>query len=174
MKRNDDWGFPRWRHYGVEQEAVKVRTCDHAGCGQAGEYRAPKAPNSDDKWFFCLDHVTEYNKGWDYFAGLSPEEAYTRAQAEERQNGYKKSSHWGWGAEGDPDATSRVERAAFRTLGLETTATPEEIKAAYRTLAKQHHPDRNIGVADAVAKFQSVQQAYEILSARPAASAQKA
>jgi hypothetical protein len=166
MKRNDDWGFPRWRHYGVEKEPVKVRTCDHAGCSQPGEYRAPKAPNSDEKWFFCLDHVTEYNKGWDYFAGLSPEEAYERARAEERMNSYQKSGHWNWGAEGDPDGTTRAERAAFKTLGLETSASAEEIKAAYRALAKQFHPDRNAGDPNAVPKFQSIQQAYEILSAR--------
>ncbi len=165
-KRSDDWGFPRWRNYGVDKEPVAVRLCDHAGCGAPGDYRAPKAPNSDEKWFFCLEHVAEYNKGWDYFAGLSPEEAYARARAEERANSYQKSGHWDWGAAGDPDATTRAERAAFRTLGLETTASNEEIKAAYRTLAKEYHPDRNLGDPDAVPKFQSIQRAYEILGAR--------
>lgn len=48
----------------------------------------------------------------------------------------------------------------YRTLGVEKTATPEEIKRAYRKLASQHHPDRGGDTA----KFQQIQSAYDVLS----------
>jgi curved DNA-binding protein len=48
----------------------------------------------------------------------------------------------------------------YDTLGLQMGAAPEEIKAAYRKLAKQHHPDSGGDVS----KFQEVSNAYETLS----------
>ena len=51
-----------------------MRLCDRHGCTQAGTHPAPKAPNKPDCWMFCLSHATEYNRGWDYFQGLSAEE----------------------------------------------------------------------------------------------------
>ena len=52
----------------------------------------------------------------------------------------------------------------YDTLGVARTATPEEIKKAYRKLAAKHHPDRNPGDKDAEAKFKEVSAAYETLS----------
>lgn len=52
----------------------------------------------------------------------------------------------------------------YTVLGVSRTATVEEIKKAYRTLAKQYHPDRNPGDKDAEAKFKEVQEAYDTLS----------
>ena len=49
----------------------------------------------------------------------------------------------------------------YKTLGVEKTATDEEIKKAYRKLAKEHHPDANGGDDS---KFKEVTEAYEILS----------
>jgi hypothetical protein len=167
FRRNDDWGFPRWRQYGAEQEAVQVKLCEHDGCTQPGDFKAPKSPHTEEKWLFCAEHVAEYNKNWDYFAGLSPEEAYARAQEEARNTrGYEYARTWSDGGTGDGETTTRAERGAFRALGLETDATPEQIKTAYRTLAKQYHPDRNVNDKDAVSKFHAVQQAYEILTAK--------
>ena len=77
--RSADWGFPRWRGYGTERETVKVRLCDRHGCTLPGDCPAPKAPNSPERWWFCPDHAGEYNRHWDYFAGLSAEEAAARA-----------------------------------------------------------------------------------------------
>ena len=48
----------------------------------------------------------------------------------------------------------------YETLGVPKTATPEEIKRAYRKLASQHHPDKGGDTA----KFQQVEEAYRVLS----------
>jgi molecular chaperone DnaJ len=52
----------------------------------------------------------------------------------------------------------------YDTLGVAKNASPDEIKKAYRKLARQHHPDRNPGDASAEAKFKEVQAAYDVLS----------
>lgn len=51
----------------------------------------------------------------------------------------------------------------YAILGVGRTASADEIKRAYRKLAKQHHPDRNPGNASAERKFKEVQQAYSVL-----------
>lgn len=59
--------------------------CHWPGCEEAGEFRAPGARPSgfdgpgDYRWF-CLDHVREFNAGYDYFDGMGPEEIL-RAQS---------------------------------------------------------------------------------------------
>jgi DnaJ-class molecular chaperone len=52
---------------------------------------------------------------------------------------------------------------SFAVLGVERTATPEQIKAAYRKLAMTYHPDRNPGDKAAEAKFKEINAAYEDL-----------
>jgi molecular chaperone DnaJ len=52
----------------------------------------------------------------------------------------------------------------YETLGVSRSATPEEIKKAYRTLALKHHPDRNPGDRNAEEKFKELAGAYEVLS----------
>lgn len=48
-------------------------------------------------------------------------------------------------------------------LGISENASPDEIKRAYRKLAKQYHPDKNPGDQEAVEKFKKIQEAYEVL-----------
>jgi molecular chaperone DnaJ len=52
----------------------------------------------------------------------------------------------------------------YEILGVSRTATSEEIKKAYRRLAREFHPDANPGDTTAEAQFKSVSHAYEILS----------
>ncbi len=52
----------------------------------------------------------------------------------------------------------------YQVLGLDRTATPEEIKKAYRKLARKHHPDLNPNSAEAKKKFQEINEANEVLS----------
>ena len=164
QKRSDDWGFPRWRPYVSKgREAARVRLCDREGCDNVGDRPAPKAPNSPERWMFCEAHAAEYNKGWDYFAGLSAEEAARRAANEEAgASAFRKSAHYQWAGPGD-GSRSRDEMRALDALGLDSDADMAAVKTAYRQLAKQFHPDVNRDDEEAAKRFQQVQASYEVL-----------
>lgn len=52
----------------------------------------------------------------------------------------------------------------YETLGVDRGASEKDIRAAYRRLARQHHPDVNRGDASAEAKFKEINEAYQVLS----------
>lgn len=160
--RNLDWGFPRWRDYGVGSAAVRVRVCDRDGCDLPGDRPAPKAPNRPERWYFCEAHAAEYNRNWNYFEGLSAEDAKAREADAAGETGFTRARHWGWGGAGD-GSRSRAERDALRALDLDGDADPAAVKAAYRRLAKANHPDVAPNDAEAARRFQAVQAAYEVL-----------
>jgi curved DNA-binding protein len=56
------------------------------------------------------------------------------------------------------------DRDYYEVLGVSKGATPDQIKKAYRSLARKHHPDVNPGDKKAEALFKEVQKAYDILS----------
>jgi hypothetical protein len=66
----------------VERES-SVRPCDHMGCPAPGDHRAPKGRDrANEYWYFCLNHVSDYNRRWNYFSGMSASE-YAEYQARE-------------------------------------------------------------------------------------------
>ena len=52
----------------------------------------------------------------------------------------------------------------YRSLGVQPGATAEELKKAYRGLAKKYHPDLHPGDKEAEARFKEINEAYETLS----------
>lgn len=162
QSRSNDWGFPRWRSYGKSREAARVRLCDRTGCDAVGDRPAPKAPNKPDRWMFCEAHAAEYNKNWDYFAGLSAEDA-KREQAEaDAGSAFRASAHYEWAGPGDGSRT-RDEMKALDVLEVEVDADFAAVKAAYRRLAKENHPDVNQKDEQAAKRFQQIQAAYDVL-----------
>ncbi|WP_405143578.1 molecular chaperone DnaJ [Sphaerisporangium sp. NBC_01403] len=57
-----------------------------------------------------------------------------------------------------------LEKDYYAVLGVSKTATAEEIKKAYRRLARKYHPDANQGNTETEAKFKQVSEAYDVLS----------
>jgi hypothetical protein len=161
--RSNDWGFPRWRGYGSTREAAQVRLCDRYGCAEPGDRPAPKAPNKPERWYFCERHAAEYNRNWNYFQGLTPEEVAAREAEEQRDaEAFGQAKHYGWGGSGD-GSRSREEMRALELLEVEVDAPFDDVKLAYRRLAKASHPDMAGDDPEAAKRFQTVQAAYEVL-----------
>lgn len=164
---------------------VKLRGCDCPGCGSPGDYRAPKSRDQLDQYYwFCLDHVREYNKQWDYFAGMSVadiENHVRRATVWERPTWPMGGSRareqsirdqvfnefFGEGPEAPPQQPSqampKAERDALNMLELAPPVSFTEIKAQYRILVKRHHPDANAGSAESEELFKNINQAFTVL-----------
>src|SRR3954470_17121108 len=51
----------------------------------------------------------------------------------------------------------------YKVLGVERKASQDEIKKAYRKLARQYHPDKNPGDAKAEERFKQISQAHDVL-----------
>lgn len=163
MRKTKASTFPRWNGYDSQRDPIQVRMCDYDGCDNKGEFPAPKSPDSKDKWQFCEAHITDFNKNWNYFEGLSKDEALKRAKEEMRAaRGYASSS--GAYDMGDETYGKDGRRTdALIILDLDDDATQAEIKTAYRRMAKLYHPDTNLGDSNAAIKFQQVITAYEVL-----------
>ena len=97
--------------------APHQRVCETPGCRLAGEYRAPRARDrlNEYRWF-CLEHVREYNKKWDYYAGLGAEqiEAHIRADTTWRR------PVWPLGA---PDKSAKANKPRRETCNRRTMET---------------------------------------------------
>ena len=52
----------------------------------------------------------------------------------------------------------------YKTLGVEKTATEEDVRKAYKKLAKKHHPDLNPGDKEAEDRFKDISAAYSLLN----------
>src|ERR1700761_4156304 len=57
-----------------------------------------------------------------------------------------------------------MQRDYYEVLGVARGCGEEELKSAFRKLAKEHHPDRNGGCEEAAGRFKEINEAYSILS----------
>ena len=174
--------------------AARARACDHAGCADAGEHRAPKSrERANDFWYFCQAHAAEYNRRWNYFAGMSAEEYDAHLRAEEAghrptwtfrgskrdrlsaamrnfQGGRRADPHGLFG-KGEAQGAraprvrelTRLQILAFEVLLLNETADAAAVRASYAELVKRYHPDSNGGDRGAEAQLTRVIRAYQAL-----------
>ena len=181
------------RHSELEQPRAggpaTSRLCDHSGCTAEGLYRAPKSRDRlNDYFVFCLDHVRDYNRTWDYYRGMSQEqiEAHIRFDTvwqrpswplgDFRINGRRDpldAIRDGLGFFGERCEEKRAahqewtprsaEEKALSMLGLRPPTVYAEIKARYKELVKRLHPDANGGDKGAEEQLKLVNQAYSTL-----------
>lgn len=164
---------------------VRLRLCDHPDCGQAGEYRAPKSREKlSDYYYFCLDHVRQYNRAWDYFEGLSPEEieSYIRAatvweretwplgqRGPQEQHLREKALRDVFGDASCAEESAALpplpiaERHALAILELEPPVDFAAVKVKYHALVKKHHPDVRGATRDSGEKFKDISIAFATL-----------
>jgi hypothetical protein len=167
------------------------RACDHLGCVRAGRHRAPKGRDqANEYWHFCLEHAAEYNRRWDYFAGMSETELDSfrkRAEAGHRPTWTFKASRldrvaaamrdFQAGRRADPFGLfrkaapqqprvrrlSRLQLLALETLALDERADASHIRTRYKELVKRYHPDVNGGDRSAEHQLQRVIRAYQTM-----------
>jgi hypothetical protein len=166
--------------------------CEWAGCEGAGVHKAPKGRGHDGEYhLFCMEHVRQYNKAYNYFSGMKDEDVIgyqksavtghrptwkmganpwmQKPDEDEHKSSYTFTDTFGlFGGMGDDPATPRrtvrnAERRALVALSLDETATAEEIKVRYKQLVKRLHPDANGGRREQEDKLREVIQAYSYL-----------
>ena len=164
------------------------RKCEHPGCEEPGQYRAPKSPDHLDEYlWFCKDHVREYNLKWNFFNGTTEEEMEAQMEKdrvwERETKPFKKSEEqraWARLGVDDPHqvlgdnatqnrgkgtgSTRRLpptERKALDILEARDHWTKTEIRKQYKSLVKDLHPDMNGGNRDDEDRLQEVVWAWD-------------
>ena len=173
-------------------EKTYIRECDKIDCKQKGEFRAPKSrKNLNEYYFFCLDHVKEYNKSWDFYRGLTVNQI---------ENSMREDTIWNrpsWPLKGNPykvieqinnlyddkindlnlnyDSSdffknkifnkrfTTEENKALSILNIKLPVTLEKIKKNYKKLVKIFHPDVNGNNKNAEEKFKEINKSYKII-----------
>jgi DnaJ-domain-containing protein 1 len=156
--------------------------CDHPECLQEGEFPAPRSRNNlREYYYFCLDHIREYNAKWDFFSGYSQDQLYEQMRKdtawerptwnsgislkmEQRLKDFVR--RWTNDTKSYQAAAKKVmspEAQALETLGLPANADSKTIKRRYRELVKRYHPDKNPDNPKAVERFRVIAQAYSAL-----------
>jgi DnaJ-domain-containing protein 1 len=180
--------FPRPRANAPDPDAPGC-LCEMPGCAAAGGYRAPKSRDSlNDYWWFCLDHVRDYNARWDFYKGMTPGQIEAQLRLD---TGWQRPT-WPLGRLGgrmldadaledtldllgarhgrraaSPHAAAPAElREPLVTLGLDWPTTIETVKTRYKALAKLHHPDANGGDRSAEERLKLINLAYAALRTR--------
>ena len=173
-------------------EKHEPKICDHINCNELGKYKAPRSrSNLKEYYFFCLKHVSEYNKSWDFYRGLSVDQI---------EISMRKDAVWdrpSWPLKGDPnkiidqikefqnddytlfekDKETRIffknrlidhqlsdaENKSIIILDLELPLSVDKIKKKYKKLVKIFHPDVNANNKEAEKKFREITEAYKLL-----------
>ena len=186
MRRNQ-----RYRAFDPDP-AAPDQPCDMPGCAEPAGYRAPRSRQMLNQYFwFCLDHVREYNAHWDFYKGMTPGqiEAHLRADVSWNRPSWRLGHLGGSGGFDeeqvlDPigllrgNAEARVRgrtrareadqrpealREPLDTLGLGWPVSLAELKSRYKHLARENHPDANNGDRAAEERLKTINVAYTAL-----------
>ena len=167
----------------------KARQCDIVGCHDHGDYRAPKDRDLKEYYHFCKAHVTDYNRAWNFFEGMSdsavqdhiydslfghrPTWKYTghtdlEEELRRQASGFRGKVHAEREKKKEEKRNRKIakdtpEGEALDIMGLSPPITLDEIKAAYKELAKKYHPDRNPDNPEAEEKLKDINMAYTLL-----------
>jgi hypothetical protein len=165
--------------------------CEWPGCEKPGKHKAPKGRAAPGQFHsYCLAHVQEYNKTYNYFSGLGDSDVTSYEQASRTGHrptwklGQNAHAHAGstrgfarrikdplelFGADAKPAQKKlgrnlrKNEHEALITLGLDDAATPEQAKQQYKLLVKRLHPDANQGSRANEETLKAVIKAYDTL-----------
>jgi len=162
--------------------------CYIKDCKEPGEHKAPKSKAAlhDYEWY-CLEHVRERNRKWDYFSGMNRDEieefmrdALTGHRPTWSREGnasrYWDALHEALDAFFESESVARKKyakatihlnartREALATFNLDYPYDAKTLKVVYRALAKQFHPDAHKGDRKMEEKFKRIVAAYLVLA----------
>jgi len=172
------------------QPQFKTRCCDMPGCRDEGDFRAPKDRSLSEHYWFCQEHIREYNKAWNFFEGMADsevqehmlnslygdrptwkggvngaavDELYRKAWQTYNDTEEEPPKAEGFDRRSQYTETQTPEYEALAVMGLEPPVTLPVIKAQYKKLAKKYHPDLNRGDAKSEELLKQINMAYTIL-----------
>lgn len=166
-----------------EEAPASPKRCAHYGCHMSGLYKAPVSREREGEYYhFCYEHVKDYNKNYNYFAGMSYEDLLTYQR--ETVTGLRPTWKMGQSPstahmfgfhprrfdedeEPAPKAPERtytpLVKRCFAALHLDPPSTPEAIETQYKALIKRLHPDANGGDRSTEDQFREVIEAHDTL-----------
>lgn len=174
----------RTRKYYAPQNDSADKMCDHPGCQKKGEFRAPKDRKLKEYYWFCLDHVQEYNARWNYYDGPDDSDEQEKVRSKMHfKYGSKIKYNFGFDFKGNFEyfdeygtGFAEVKEALFTAedkkclivmeLNIEDEITVDVVKKQYKKLVKKYHPDLHQGDKTAEEKFKILGQAYKTLLAK--------
>ncbi|MHA1541258.1 MAG: J domain-containing protein [Alphaproteobacteria bacterium] len=153
--------------------------CENKDCKKEGIYKAPKNRSLSEYYHFCLKHVREYNKKWNFYAGLEGE-AYEDAIDEDKLNSTLRWSKKSNLTDEDlknlddplgllgkikkstsPFVKNSREARALKTMQISYPITFAEVKNQYKKLVKKYHPDMTNQNTEE--KFKEINEAFSVL-----------
>ena len=172
-------------------EKRSYRNCDSYKCTEKGEYKAPKSRILlNDYFYFCLNHIKEYNKSWNFYKGMTVDQIENSMRSDavwDRPSWPLKGKYMNDFDEFDEyiddfiktknnkvnenyfknkllDETLTIEEAqALKELELEVPISLEKVKKNYKKLVKIFHPDVNGNNKKAEEKFKQINESYKLL-----------
>ena len=172
-------------------EKTYFKKCDSPKCNEKGEYKAPKSRVMLNQYFyFCLGHIKEYNKSWDFYKGMSVEQIENSMRSDtfwDRPSWPLKNSFKNTFDEFNEyiedyvktnddkindtyfknklldESLSMEETKALNELDLKMPISLEKIKKNYKKLVKIFHPDVNGNNKDAEERFKKINESYKLL-----------
>jgi len=114
------------------EAATAEQKCQWQGCNKAGTHKAPAGRNHEGQYlYFCLDHVREYNKNFNYFSGLS-DEAVAKFQ-KDALTGHRPTWQTATGSSSAKASTA----AAFSSLRSGSASSLHRMGASFVSAAKR-------------------------------------
>jgi curved DNA-binding protein CbpA len=141
-----DLNSPLFDRVRIRSEEAEARArmspkCQHPGCEEPGEHRAPMGRNREGQYvYFCLPHVQAYNKSYNYFQGMSDDAV--AAYQKDALTGHRPTWTIGIKAKGNGPAAAPEASAHYDPMGLfgdrarvRKAAAEEEARSKYGKLA---------------------------------------
>ena len=172
----------------------KKQVCDYGGCNEHGEFLAKT--KSSVKFFYCLNHIKDFNKNYNFFEGMSEEEVIDyqisaiighrptwKSGTNPQASYFSKFAKNDGSAFDDPfdlfekEKTSKYERQskikkgkisekAYKLLDFNSVSNKSDIRKKFKKVVKSLHPDTNGGDNSQEDLLKEVISAYKALKSK--------